>query len=672
MVLIHYLGVLSAVALGLVKAQNISADTWPHPTYPHCEPETITKTKLATTTVYGTTTVFATVSFGITVTKKVPVTTTVSRKYTVTEKETKTATTTVSHGYTVTDEETVTATVSHGYTVTDEDTVTATVSHGYTVTDSETITDTITTTYTSLVPTVTTTTYTYSTTIPTTIISDRTLITTEYSTSVYTTVSTYTTSVLSTFTDTLTVTEISVSVSPTTDTATVTATEISVSVSPTTDTATVTATEISVSASLTTDTATVTATEETTAFVTLISTTTFITTSEITITDSVVSTATFTTTEVITIVSQTTFIVPPTTTTATVTTTASVCAIPSQPPSLSVPYDPRSNLTWGCFPGTVCSPPKPPGCRVWAQAPPETYVCDNQAYCIPSPPWTPVTWESETGYYPPTEGYFNLVPEAFGLSYGIFDIEEYVITTITAPKKTYTTTYATGNWESQSDLTDWTTTTSAPARTTALAPRMYQKHAALSKRVPTIPARCYATCNNGFREAQRVGKDPRLCDQDSAFMNYYRNCLLCAAESDDWVDPSRTHAATEMRQYLGFCEARDATPEPGTTPEAELGTSREATTFPGGAPNSNTGVATQSPTFPSRTVEISSTTSPPTTSTPTSPPTTSTPTTRPGNLTTSPTVTAPTTIATAGARAVFVGGVASTSVLALAALLLFF
>ncbi|KAI1244132.1 hypothetical protein MGN70_014001 [Eutypa lata] len=430
---------------------------------------------------------------------------------------------------------TTTATATATETETATQTQSFTTTQPTTITTTQPTTTTATTTYTTLVPTVTTTTLIQTTLVPTTVISESTLVTTEYSTSTYTTVSSFTTSVLQTITDTVTGT------TTTTDTATITDTfvtvSVSVSISATTDTATAT------------DTITDTTTTELPGTVTTLPGSTQ--TSLITITQPGTTIVTPTTlpgsteTSLVTItqpgatiITPTTIIVPPVTVTTTVITASSVCAAPSNAPGVPVrQFDPRSDLTWGCKPGTVCSPIKPAGCEVWAAPPDDSYVCD-QTRCIESPDFEPVNWsENSTYYYPPTEGYFNLPPGAFGLSYDIFDVEVYVTEVEGGYGHPLTTTISTGNWESQSTITEYpppsTTTAGYPVTTYGVAAR--KRSVVLSKRDDTIPSQCFDTCNNAYIEAESVGKSPELCKDGSVFKSDYEDCNACIDANNDSV-----------------------------------------------------------------------------------------------------------------------------------------
>ncbi|OAA32183.1 glycoprotein X [Moelleriella libera RCEF 2490] len=134
--------------------------------------------------------------------------------------------------------------------------------------------------------------------------------------------------------------------------------------------------------------------------------------------------------------------------TVTVTPLFSVSLCPS-PTGASRPLERSSNLTFGCAPGFVCNPPKPDGCNLWPSPPKDDFVC-NPLDCIPAPPYTVVTWkECETSYYPPSFGYFNLNPEDFGLSYGIFEYKQYQ-----KVESGVTKTFITGDWNPKASATE--------------------------------------------------------------------------------------------------------------------------------------------------------------------------------------------------------------------------
>ncbi|RYP91380.1 hypothetical protein DL770_002520 [Monosporascus sp. CRB-9-2] len=469
----------------------------------------------------------------------------------------------------------------------------------------------------------------------------------------------------------------------------------------------------------TTDTATETTTEE--EFVTITSTTTFVTTSEISVTDSVYTTSTFTTTQLITtttqlsgsattvpgltqtsivttiqpgttqtslvtiiepgttIVSPTTVTAPPVTVTLpseTVTTASSVCAAPTNPPGFNPVFNVSSDLTWGCRPGTVCFPVRPAGCEIWADPPHQSYVCDPSR-CIPSPEYEPVIWtNNDTSYYPPTEGYFNLAPPAFGLSYDIFRVD--VIVSTVNPKQgyPYVTTISTGNWESQSSITEWppsSTSSTDYAETTPVPPAYsYRSHhersLRLSKRGPTVPSACYDRCNNAYLEAQAVGKSSGLCREGSAFRDYYDACELCI--DDHLVNfqlTARDYLSPQFAQFLGYCAVTNPVRPPSSSPaEGGVTGTGEVSTTVGGTASSVTAIPITPPDEPSSapstrpsptTLSESTTPSPGTTTSPeptTSPElTTSGTTTLPASRTSSDTASAPdsttTTTSTGGA-----------------------
>ncbi|POS70269.1 glycoprotein X [Diaporthe helianthi] len=235
----------------------------------------------------------------------------------------------------------------------------------------------------------------------------------------------------------------------------------------------------------------------------------------------------------------------------------------------------KSNLTWSCAPGYNCNPPKPDGCNIWSDLPANNYQCP-QEYCVPVKPYFNTTWqEGNTSYFPVTEGYFNLNPEAFGLSYDIFS-EELIIEEIGG----YEVTFTTGNWASQtsiSELTVSTTATILPDSSSDAKPkRMFTskkrvRGVSLGKRATvtsTVPAACFDVCNNCNLEAQSRGKVPGLCDSGSAFNNYLTGCNLCIDTYQDATKLSgRQYVDNQLSQWINYCRASDAT-EPSTSSAA--------------------------------------------------------------------------------------------------------
>ncbi|KAM0600517.1 hypothetical protein ACHAPN_000305 [Verticillium nonalfalfae] len=260
----------------------------------------------------------------------------------------------------------------------------------------------------------------------------------------------------------------------------------------------------------------------------------------------------------------TTVVLPPVTVTDRPPVTP--CPAPTNIPGVNpdIPYDPSSNRTWGCEPGFVCNPPKPEGCNLWADSPANDYVCLPK-YCIPSPHYALATWpEGETSYYPPSEGYFNLNPNAFGLPFSIFDYE-----TIVKTWKHKTWTITTGNWASATELSVYPprspTTTTIPA-----SPPAYETHAhGYGKRQnddddddeddgTTAPAICFDDCNNCYIEAEAVGKSPRLCASDSQFRADLLTCTTCIdANAVNGVLTRRLYVTPKFGQFLDYCDSQD-------------------------------------------------------------------------------------------------------------------
>ncbi|KYK59235.1 hypothetical protein DCS_00365 [Drechmeria coniospora] len=247
----------------------------------------------------------------------------------------------------------------------------------------------------------------------------------------------------------------------------------------------------------------------------------------------------------------------------TVTATPAITTVTAPPESVTVticpsptgamsPLSPDSNLTFGCKPGFVCSLPKPNGCKLWPGPPSKDFLCEYQL-CIPSPPFKNVAWgQNETGYYPPSWGYFNLNPEAFGLSYDIFDY--YVYEDV---KDGHATTITTGNWKSQASLSEWprSSTSATPAHFPPPygSQRRRRKLHTFGKRDIT-PGICFDDCNNAFGIAQSVGKTDALCKAGTSFQTSWSQCTECITKNEKSTKTTiRDYVGPEFSQFLEYC-----------------------------------------------------------------------------------------------------------------------
>ncbi|KAH7314231.1 hypothetical protein BKA65DRAFT_118743 [Rhexocercosporidium sp. MPI-PUGE-AT-0058] len=332
-----------------------------------------------------------------------------------------------------------------------------------------------------------------------------------------------------------------------------------------------------------------------------------------------------------------------------------VCPKPTNTPGVVVtPQNTGPNALWGCSPGFVCDLPKPAGCTLFADPPDFDFLCDAK-YCIPSPPFPIVDWpEGETSYYPLTEGYFNLNPQAFGLDFTIFVTNVVVITVTGKHGKETLKTITTGDYSSQASLTHFGST-DIPKSTLSITPSITQEsyliatasaHAHwkkaldvmhLLKRDDTIvPAVCFAQCNNCWLEAQSVGLSPELCSAGSAFLSLYESCQSCVAENGDAVKLSlQVYVEPKFAKFVDFCEAQtpiavtlapttSTTPVTATVLPVPVTQSVVVATETAATPTVSVAITSQVPAVTSSSpVPIPTTTSssPPTT-TPNSPPTT--------------------------------------------------
>ncbi|KAI9054507.1 hypothetical protein LZ554_001665 [Drepanopeziza brunnea f. sp. 'monogermtubi'] len=261
-----------------------------------------------------------------------------------------------------------------------------------------------------------------------------------------------------------------------------------------------------------------------------------------------------------------------------------ICPKPTNLPGVAVtPQDTGPRALWGCSPGYVCNVPKPAGCDIFADPPDYDYLCDAK-YCIPSPLFPVVTWpEGETAYYPLTEGYFNLNPQAFGLDFTVFVTNVVVITVAGKYGKLETITEA-GQHSSQVSLSRFEST-STPTFTVGLKSSAYtpitsaharwkksrEEHVQareawvqardtlhlLKRDASVAPAVCFAQCNNCYIEAQSVGKSPALCAADSAFRSYYEGCQSCVASNSDTSEESlAVYVEPKFAEFTDYCDAQ--------------------------------------------------------------------------------------------------------------------
>jgi hypothetical protein len=173
-----------------------------------------------------------------------------------------------------------------------------------------------------------------------------------------------------------------------------------------------------------------------------------------------------------------------------------------------------------------------------------------------------VQWpENETSYYPPTEGYFNLNPNAFGLSYEIFEVHE-IVTKIHGKKTTITT----GNWVSQTDLTHFPPEPTTTTTTLKNYGRGLPSHR-ISKRDDTVaPAVCYDICNTAFLEGQRVGPKDELCEEHSPFLDYSASCQECIADNKaDLKLTLREYVGPAFEVFWDFCNVQPPQSQVTTT-----------------------------------------------------------------------------------------------------------
>lgn len=224
--------------------------------------------------------------------------------------------------------------------------------------------------------------------------------------------------------------------------------------------------------------------------------------------------------------------------TETMTQLLNTCAVTLAPSAtISPKFNPDSDLTWGCSPGTNCDPPKPNLCEAWTDSPLDEFTC-QAAHCKPVKALV-LGGGKKDGKFPLNEGYFVLDPSQFGLGFDIFtktdhgvDIEPRFF----PPQQ-------------QSNVTSAPCEDDQPHQNPA---RDLDNH--------VIPAACFETCNNAYLEAQSTGKGPGLCRPESAFMVYYMGCDSCVdlnAEQTTGMPgliTSSSYLSAKFSQFLRHCK----------------------------------------------------------------------------------------------------------------------
>ncbi|KAL1846232.1 hypothetical protein Daus18300_014328 [Diaporthe australafricana] len=210
----------------------------------------------------------------------------------------------------------------------------------------------------------------------------------------------------------------------------------------------------------------------------------------------------------------------------------STCAVTLAPSAtISTTFDPDSELTWGCSPGTNCDPPKPGLCEVWVDSPVDQFVCPAD-YCQ-SVKTLALGGANEAGKFPLSEGYFDLDPYKFGLDFNVFIKTASTVDTRSLPQQRSNTTNDSYSYPDE-----------------------------IARRIDTgvIPAACFDTCNNAYLEAQSTGKGPGLCRPDSAFMIYYLGCDYCVDKNIEQTTgissfiTSSSYLSSKFSQFLRYCK----------------------------------------------------------------------------------------------------------------------
>ncbi|KAK4678385.1 hypothetical protein QC764_307155 [Podospora pseudoanserina] len=73
-----------------------------------------------------------------------------------------------------------------------------------------------------------------------------------------------------------------------------------------------------------------------------------------------------------------------------------------------------------------------------------------------------------------------------------------------------------------------------------------------------VPAPCFSVCDTAYLEAQMVGKDPELCEEDSVFYSSYNECRMCIRDMSDYGMygiTEREYLTPTFQPWLDYCES---------------------------------------------------------------------------------------------------------------------
>jgi len=238
---------------------------------------------------------------------------------------------------------------------------------------------------------------------------------------------------------------------------------------------------------------------------------------------------------------------PPTSTLSGLVTCPSRIINPTFTPSAPLP----SNYLWGCPPGKICTP-KQENCNFEQNPPASSFVCSPDE-CKPAPDipssllniTTPENPPADCAWYTPIEGYFNLNPYQFGLTFAIYDIYGQPLCPADSPT---TSSSPTSQWA------DWPASTKTPK-----SPRRRGRNplAQLRARASYIsaPSSCFGQYNAASVVAQQLnGQAGPLCGVPEATLTLFERllgaCDTClnnhpgevrdSARTYDWVQKAAT------------------------------------------------------------------------------------------------------------------------------------
>lgn len=231
-------------------------------------------------------------------------------------------------------------------------------------------------------------------------------------------------------------------------------------------------------------------------------------------------------------------------------------------PTYTAPAPFPDDYTWGCPPGSVCTPPKV-NCNFEQNPPADTYYCSpdecKAVGALPDLLALEASAGTTCGPFPTiaTEP-FNFNPSLFGLGFTIFECGGDWAESCSGGATTTTTTELETVTLNPVTITekDYETITVAPASPskTWSSESSTSAWARLGKRQQAIlPAVCFQFCDNCLEIACNDGK-PANCPGNSPFSVAYSDCEACISSNRGAGPTIADQVLPSLSQFVTYCK----------------------------------------------------------------------------------------------------------------------